>query len=60
MSAGDYLSPQDLADEFRVPLTTVYRWNTTGTGPATIRVGRHVRYRRADVERWVATRRANR
>jgi excisionase family DNA binding protein len=42
-----------LAQYLGVPLGTVNRWNYTGTGPRAVRVGRFVRYRPADVERWL-------
>ncbi|MGI8613719.1 MAG: helix-turn-helix transcriptional regulator [Nocardioidaceae bacterium] len=54
--ADNLLTPQELAELCRVPLATVYRWNARGGGPATIAIGRHVRYSRAEVERWLATR----
>ncbi len=47
------LSPQQLADYLGVPIKTVYVWNTTGTGPRRVRVGKHVRYRPADVAAWL-------
>lgn len=50
------LSPLDLAGVCAVPLSTVYEWNYKGTGPPVIRLGKHVRYREADVERWLAER----
>jgi len=50
------LSPEDLAEYVGVPLTTVYKWNSEGTSPPRVRVGRHVRYRWADVERWLEQR----
>lgn len=49
------LTIADLADRCRVSKKTVYRWNTEGTGPRRIGVGR-VRYRLSDVEKWEATR----
>ena len=49
----ELLSPQDLADYLDVPLNTVYRWRHRGGGPAAFRVGKHIRYRRSDVERWI-------
>ncbi len=52
------LTPQELADLCRVPLVTVYKWNVTGTGPSEIKVGRHVRYSRGEVDRWLNTRTA--
>ncbi len=36
-----------------MPLATVYRWRTRGGGPRGVKVGRHVRYRDADVEAWL-------
>jgi excisionase family DNA binding protein len=50
------LSPQQLADYLGVPLASVYRWRYEGTGPRGIKVGKHVRYRRRDVEAWLETR----
>jgi excisionase family DNA binding protein len=47
------LSPDELAAFLGVPLRTVYRWRYRGDGPAGYRVGRHVRYRRSDVEQWL-------
>jgi hypothetical protein len=52
MAGTRHLSPADLADREGVPLASVYEWNYRGTGPRYFRVGRHVRYRLADVERW--------
>lgn len=48
------LTPEDLAKREQVPLSTVYRWNSEGTGPRRIKVGKHVRYRLEDVEAWEA------
>jgi predicted DNA-binding transcriptional regulator AlpA len=35
-----------------VPVSTVYRWNSDGTGPRRLKIGKHVRYRLVDVEAW--------
>lgn len=57
VALGDaFLSPQQLADYVGVPVATVYRWRYEGTGPRGIKVGKHVRYRRRDVEAWLETR----
>lgn len=50
---NDWLSPEDLADEIHVPVGTVYQWRYKGTGPKGFKIGRHVRFRRADVDRWI-------
>jgi excisionase family DNA binding protein len=49
-------SPSDVAEYLGVPVKTLYRWRYLGVGPPALRVGRHVRYRRSDVERWVEQR----
>jgi len=50
----ELLSPQDLAGYLDVPVKTVYGWRYRGLGPAGFRVGRHLRYRRSDVEEWIS------
>jgi excisionase family DNA binding protein len=50
---GCLLRPDELASLLGIPLATIYRWRSRGDGPCGIRVGRHVRYRRDDVERWL-------
>jgi excisionase family DNA binding protein len=47
------VGPQELAEWLGVPLGTVYRWRTNGDGPPGLRVGKHLRYRVKDVERWL-------
>ena len=47
-----HLTPGELAERLRIPVGTLKRWRTTGTGPRFLRVGRHVRYRETDVETW--------
>ena len=54
MPTHPHLSPEQIAEEFDVSLATVYKWRTQRTGPPGFRVGRHVRYRRTDVDSWVA------
>ena len=51
-----HLSPEELAEREGVPLQTVYGWNKTRTGPRFMRIGRHVRYRLADVVTWEESR----
>lgn len=51
-----HLTVAELAERYRVPLGTVYRWNSHGTGPRPIKVGKHRRYRLSEVEAWEARR----
>ncbi|MFC7964945.1 helix-turn-helix domain-containing protein [Streptomyces cinereoruber] len=48
-----YLTPEDIAAMFSVPIETVYHWRKQRTGPPGFRVGRHVRYDPATVQTWV-------
>lgn len=50
---GELYDPEGLAEYLGVPLATVYRWRARRTGPRGVKVGRHVRYRAADVEAWL-------
>lgn len=52
----EFLSPQGLAEYLGVPVATVYRWRHLHEGPRGHRVGRHVRYRRSDIEEWLEAR----
>lgn len=48
------MSVEDLAEYLGKPVKTIYEMNHRGTAPPRIRVGRHVRYRLADVEAWLS------
>jgi excisionase family DNA binding protein len=47
---------QEVAVILGVPVKTLYQWRYKGVGPAGVRVGRHLRYRTADIEAWIAGR----
>jgi excisionase family DNA binding protein len=49
------LTLQQLAELLGVPEATVYQWRSKGYGPRGLRVGKHVRYRPADVEKWLTS-----
>ncbi|MEV6687608.1 helix-turn-helix domain-containing protein [Streptomyces sp. NPDC051130] len=48
-----YLTPDDIAELFDVPLETVYQWRKKRTGPPGFRVGKHVRYDPTAVHDWI-------
>jgi excisionase family DNA binding protein len=43
----------ELSELLGVPVGTLYAWRYRGEGPAGYRIGRHVRYRRVEVEAWL-------
>lgn len=47
------LRPQAVADALGIPLQTLYTWRVKQAGPRGIKIGRHLRYRRTDVEAWI-------
>lgn len=47
------LSPSELSEALGIPVKTLYAWRLEGKGPVSVKVGRHVRYRPGDVERWI-------
>lgn len=47
------MTTKDVAEYLRVPVTTIYRWNLNDEGPRRIRLGRHLRYRKSDVDEWL-------
>lgn len=53
MSESKLLTLQEVADYLSVPPATLYAWRHKGTGPKGLRVGRHVRYRKNDLEAWL-------
>lgn len=48
----EQMTPEEVAEYLRVPVSTVYAWRYRGIGPRGHKIGRHVRYRRSDVDAW--------
>ncbi len=48
------MTTKQVADLLQVPVATLYRWRYYSDGPSSFRVGRHLRYRQAEVEAWIA------
>jgi excisionase family DNA binding protein len=56
MSTTEWIGIEDLARELGVPVRTIYAWRSKGRGPRGATFGRHVRFRRTDVDAWVESR----
>ncbi|MEU5668965.1 helix-turn-helix domain-containing protein [Micromonospora sp. NPDC047753] len=46
-------TPEQVAEYLGVPIQTLYQWRHRSVGPRGSKVGRHVRYRWDDVEKWL-------
>jgi len=54
----DLLTPHDIVEESRglINSRTLERWRSTGQGPAFVKVGHKVAYRRRDYRAWLDAR----
>ncbi|KQM84594.1 hypothetical protein ASE68_09475 [Agromyces sp. Leaf222] len=53
---GDYLSVDELAQYLQLSKETIYHWRLDGTGPRATKLGKHLRFRRENVEAWLQAR----
>lgn len=52
---GDILTPREASAEYRLAERTLANWRAKGEGPRFMKLGkRAVRYRRADIEAFIA------
>lgn len=49
----ELMTVQEVSELTKVPVATFYGYRTKGGGPRSLKLGRHLRYRRADVEAWI-------
>lgn len=47
------MTVDEVAAYLQVPVQTLYTWRVRSKGPRAMKVGRHLRYRLADVEQWL-------
>lgn len=52
-TADELLAPPDVADHLGVPERTLSQWRYLGKGPEYMKIGRHIRYRKSALERWL-------
>jgi len=52
----EVLTAIEAAAYLQVPVETLRRWRNLGIGPRHAKVGRHVRYRQAALDRWLEER----
>lgn len=47
------MTTAEVAEYLQVSVTTLEHWRSRGTGPRYQKLGRAVRYRRAEVDKWI-------
>jgi len=52
--SDELMTTQELAAYLRVSMSTIYNWRTEHRGPPASKIGKHLRYRRVDVDAWIA------
>lgn len=52
MADDAYMTTEQVAERYIVPLETVRHWRKIGKGPKWVKPGRHVLYPRTEVERF--------
>ena len=53
ITATEWLGVEALAEELGVPVRTIYSWRYHGRGPRAATFGKHLRFRRTDVDDWI-------
>ena len=53
---AEIMTTQQVAEYLQVPVATLYQWRWRHEGPRAARVGRHLRYRRTDLDTWLGER----
>jgi predicted DNA-binding transcriptional regulator AlpA len=52
-ASGEYLTTRGVHELTGLAMVTLDLWRRQGRGPAFIKIGRRVMYRRADIETWL-------
>jgi excisionase family DNA binding protein len=47
---------EDVSKYLDIPMKTLRKWRLDGSGPRAFKVGRHLRFRRSDVDEWLEER----
>jgi excisionase family DNA binding protein len=55
MTTDPLLTETETASYLHVPQRTLSQWRYLGRGPSYLKLGAHVRYRRSDLEAWLAS-----
>ncbi|MFJ4166845.1 helix-turn-helix transcriptional regulator [Microbacterium sp. NPDC089698] len=48
------LTIEQLSTWMQIPVSTIRQWRLDGTGPVPLKMGKHLRYPKDEIERWLA------
>lgn len=54
VDTSEIMTTEEVAAHLRIPSATLYQWRLKGYGPPAMKVGRHLRFRRVDVDSWLS------
>jgi len=49
----DLLTIKELSEWAQIPVSTLYQWNFKEIGPRPMKFGKHLRYSRYELQRWM-------
>jgi excisionase family DNA binding protein len=55
MTTDTYFTPREAAEYLRSSTSTLAKARLTKRGPTFVRIGRAIRYRKADIDAWMST-----
>jgi excisionase family DNA binding protein len=58
--AEELLSTTELANELGVHVHQIHQWRVRGVAPKAIRIGKELRFRRTDIDKWLKSRESKR
>jgi excisionase family DNA binding protein len=50
---------EEAAAQLQIPIETLRKWRAQGRGPQSMKLGRHVRYDKADLDQWINEQKGN-
>jgi excisionase family DNA binding protein len=53
VAADPLMTTEGVAGYLQLPVPTIYSWRARGEGPRAIRVGKHLRWRKSDIDAWL-------
>jgi excisionase family DNA binding protein len=55
-SSARLMTIDQVAEYTQLPKNTLYKMRSEGQGPRAARLGKHLRYRKSDVDAWIVSR----